>query len=458
MAGDDSLSRHFVQTYPVFEIGTTFHNAFFPYVSILDLFFLLPETHPENRKDYIAQKNGGLIMRKSSKVAVLCSSILLSASLLTPVYADSSEKSQAAPQSQNHAVSGFISHGELSKELQQIEKSSQGKVDVEVVGNSNQGREIYKATVGTGDKVVLIQSEIHGNEKAGTAALLKMLQQLGSNNSPDMRKLRNELTIVTMPMINPDATELNRRGNEMTWDEVVADFPQLEDAQPSWNYYTYQNQYWDYASNPGFDINRDFNPDLNYVAQSEDFPGNSATPGWYITPETQTVRDVYKGLTEQYGNVDVFIDLHHQGEYLIEGTEDEVTLSLSGLFVPAPSSEEGEKYREYADSYNGEFSKQLNVAAYNALQGMGNSPFGNISLYSQGLDLPGTALGSFALNGSGTVLFEVTGQTQSFGQKKKGQLVKAVQTGLYGILDSVATDEVYELDADDYNEIPLTER
>lgn len=89
---------------------------------------------------------------------------------------------------------------------------------------------------------------------------------------------------------------------------------------------------------------------------------------------------------------------------------------------------------------------------------MGNSPFGNISLYPQDLDLPGTALGSFALNGSGSVIFEITGQTQNFGQKKMGQLTKAVETGLYGILNSLATDEVYELNVEDYDDIPLTDR
>lgn len=92
-----------------------------------------------------------------------------------------------------------------------------------------------------------------------------MLQQLSRNDSPELKKLREELTIVAMPMINPDATELNRRGNEMTWEEVALKFPQLKDARPSWNYYTYINKYWDYASNPEFDVNRDFNLDLHYT-------------------------------------------------------------------------------------------------------------------------------------------------------------------------------------------------
>ncbi|MBF0705415.1 peptidase M14 [Alkalihalobacillus hwajinpoensis] len=395
-------------------------------------------------------------MNRKKKVTLLCSTLILTSVFASPTMAAPNAKPVQA-QSQEYSISGFISHAELSKKLQQIDKSSQGQVNVEVAGYSNQGREIYKATVGSGDKVILVQSEIHGNEKTGTAALLNLLQKLGSN-SPEAKKIRNEVTIVAMPMVNPDATELNRRGNDMSWSEVVEDFPQLASALPSWNYYTYTNQYWDYDSNPGFDVNRDFNPNLNYVPQPEDFPNNSSNPGWYITPEAQTVRDVYKGLLSEYGVVDVFVDLHHQGEYFVEGTDDKVTLSISGDFVPDPESEEGSKYSEYADTYDGDFSKQLNVAAYNALQERGNSPFDHISLYPQNLDLPGTALGSFALNGSGAVLFEVTGQTQSYGQKEKGRLIKAVEIGLNGIIDSVVSEDVYEIDPEDYDSIPLTER
>ncbi|WP_235872271.1 M14 family zinc carboxypeptidase [Siminovitchia acidinfaciens] len=395
-------------------------------------------------------------MKLKRKVALLSGTVLLSAGMLAPVHTSLPGKPLQASANQEYSVAGFISHAELVNQMDQLKNSKYA--DVEVAGHSNHGREIYKVTVGKGDKVVLIQSEIHGNEKVGTKALLNMLQQLSQNDSPEIKKLREELTIVAMPMINPDATELNRRGNEMTWEEVVSKFPELEGVRPSWNYYTYVNRYWDYASNPGFDVNRDFNPNLDYTPKRQDFPGNSARPGWYITPEAQTVRDVYKDLKKQFGNVDVFIDLHHQGEYVIKDTDDPVTLSLSGVFVPDPNTEEGAKYREYADQYQGDFSKQLNVAAYNALQQIGNSPFKNISLYPQDLDLPGTALGSFALNGSGAILFEITGQTQSYGQKRMGQLTKAVETGVLGILDSVATGDVYEIDVEAYDEIPLTER
>ncbi|WP_317777082.1 M14 family zinc carboxypeptidase [Peribacillus sp. CSMR9] len=128
-----------------------------------------------------------------------------------------------------------LQHAELGKKLEQIASDSQGKVKVDVAGYSNRNREIYKATVGTGDKVVLIQSEIHGNEKTGTDAILNILKFLGTN-SPEAEKIRKDITLVALPKMNPDAAELNRRGNDMTWAEVVEQFPQIAGANPSWNY------------------------------------------------------------------------------------------------------------------------------------------------------------------------------------------------------------------------------
>lgn len=392
---------------------------------------------------------------KKKKLMTTIGVLGLCTALAMPAYA---VETTSQPDSHHHdySISGFIDYSELQKNLFQIEKTSKGTVQVDVAGQSNKGLDIYTARVGTGDKVVLIQSEIHGNEKTGTVAILNLLKTL-SNNSKESKQIREELTIVFMPMMNPDASEADKRRNSMTWSEAVEDFPQLAGATPSWNYLDRGiSQSYNYGENPGFDVNRDFNPDLNYVPQAADFPGASNTPGWFITPESQVSRDVYKSLQEEYGKVDVFIDLHHQGMYYVDGTDDEVTLSLSAQFVPDPNTPEGSKYAEYADNYDYDFSRQLNVAAYNELQSYGNSRFKNISLYSQGLDLPGTALGSYALNGSGTVLFEVRGQTQMMGQKEKGLLVKSVERGLSAIVESVADGSVETLNPEDYEKIPLT--
>ena len=345
----------------------------------------------------------------------------------------------------------WTDHAELGRELATLEATSGGRLSVDTIGESNRGREIWAARVGEGDKVVLVQSEIHGNEKTGTEALLSLLRTV-SAPTPQANAWREAVTLVAVPKMNPDAAELDRRGNDRTWNEVVADFPQLAGAQPAWNYYTRATQGDDYASRPGFDVNRDFHPDLDYVPQPQDFPGSSDEPGWYIHPESQTIRDLYVDLQAEFGEVDTFVDLHHQAPcYTVEGGNDRVTMSLSGKFVDV------EDHAEYAKGYDLDYSKQLTLAAYDELQ-QASSPFSNITLYPQDIDLPGTALGSFALNGSGTVLFEVRGQTQSWGAKNRGQLVQAVERGLTGIVDAVADGSVDDLDPTRYDEIPETDR
>ena len=107
--------------------------------------------------------------------------------LTLPAYA---AETVSKPETHHHenSISGFISHSELQKTLSKIEAASKGIVQVEVAGQSHNGLDIYTATVGTGDKVILVQSEIHGNEKTGTVALLNLLVEaavlaLGSRHS-----------------------------------------------------------------------------------------------------------------------------------------------------------------------------------------------------------------------------------------------------------------------------------
>ena len=389
--------------------------------------------------------------RRLLAVALPAAAALAVPALATAPAAAQPAQADCGTQTGDTGTNAWTSHAELERELTGLEARSKGTMDLDVIGQTNQGRDIFAARVGTGDRVVLVQSEIHGNEKTGPDAVVNLLKTLTSP-SPQAQQLRENVTVVAIPKMNADGAELDRRGNDRTWAEVVADFPQLAEARPAWNYYTRTLQGDDYASRPGFDVNRDFNPDLDYVPSASDFPGNSGTAGWYIQPEAQAVRDLYTGLKEEFGEVDSFVDLHHQAPcYLVEGGQDWVTLSLSGKFIDI------DRHPGYADTYDLDYSKQLTVAAYDELQ-QASSPFSNVTLYPQNTDLPGTALGSFGLNGSGTVLFEVRGQTQSWGAKAKGQLVGAVERGLMGIVEAVADGSVDTIDTARYDAIPETVR
>lgn len=380
--------------------------------------------------------------RHAPLVAVPAAGVLALTALVAPsVTATAAPPNNAACHTQvgDTSVAGFLSHAEVGSRLDRIERTSQGTVDVDVAGYTNNGREIWSARVGTGDTVVLVQSQIHGNEPHGTVALLDLLSTLG-NGSTRSAEIREAVTVVAIPQMNGDGSELDQRQSDMTWDDVVALHPQLAGARPAWNYN---------ARVGGFDLNRDFNPDLDYVPSPADLPGTSAGTGWYLTPEAQTVRDVYRDLEGEFGVVDVFVDLHNQGPcYSGENMTEQSTLSISGRFIADPA--------QFGDWPNFDYdaSRQANVAVYDALQQRGRSGFAPVTLYPQDTNLPGTALGSFALRGSATVLFETTGQTQSTGQKKAGMLAKQVEVGLMGIVDAIADGTLASIDPSRYDAIP----
>lgn len=334
---------------------------------------------------------------------------------------------------------GFLSHDQVTRSLERLERTSGGTLEVTQAGSTNLGKEIWAARVGEGDRVVLVQAQIHGNEMHGTRALLDVLGTV-SGNSPRAERIREEITLVAIPMLNADGSEIAQRQNRMTWDDVVAAFPQLEGAPTAWNFN---------RNAQGFDVNRDFTPDLDYVPTAADFPGNSASTGWYITPEAQAVRDVYAGLESEFGLVDVFVDLHGQGPCYVGDTmpDDYSPLSISGRFIADPA--------EHGDWPNFDFdaSRRANVAVFDALQGDG-SPYGKVTLYPQNINLPGTALGSFALRGSATVLFETSSQNQALGHKRAGMLIRQVEVGLMGIVDALTDGTFDTIDPERYDLIP----
>ncbi|GAA2603739.1 M14 family zinc carboxypeptidase [Actinomadura fulvescens] len=349
----------------------------------------------------------------------------------------------------------FVDYREMRRELAHIERISRGRVDVKAVGKSNRGRTIYTATVGTGKKVFLVTSEIHGNEKTGTTALLRILKWLGTSGSPEAKRLRRTVTFVAVPKINPDGAELDRRGNDNAWAEVQKDFPQLAGRPPAWNYLNTSLQGDDYTKRPGFDLNRDFNPNLKYVPKPEDVPGESAKPGWFLNPESQTLRDIYTKLRARKGKVDVYVDLHHQGACVREDAQNRL-LDVAVDYPPLPDKffEPGGKYAAYAKTYAKKLSKQLAVSAFRGIEKRGY--IGARYPHAPTRDLPGQARCSLAMIGTGTVLFEVRGQTQTMGHQQSERFTRAVTAGLTNMLNDLSTGRVYGIDPDTFERFPGT--
>jgi hypothetical protein len=144
-----------------------------------------------------------------------------------------------------------------------------------------------------------------------------------------------------MPMVNPDGGERNRRTNHISWQDVQESFPQFASAPPAW-YHRPSNLG---INLPGFDLNRDFNADLDYVPRPQDLPGDPNDAGFYLSPESQAIRDVYIDLREEFGEVDVVVDLHHMGPCdRLTGREQDGRLISVSLDYPPLGVDDGAAY------------------------------------------------------------------------------------------------------------------
>jgi hypothetical protein len=145
-----------------------------------------------------------------------------------------------------------------------------------VAGRSIEGRDIYQITIGSGSTKVLLWSQMHGDEPTATAALFDIFRFLSANDQyNELRQLLlNELTLVFIPMLNPDGAERYERRNAL-----------------------------------GIDLNRDA---LRRVS-----------------PESQILKQVRDELAADWG-----FNLHDQNRYYSAGFPSDQTASLSFLAPP----------------------------------------------------------------------------------------------------------------------------
>ena len=318
----------------------------------------------------------------------------------------------------NTNIASITTYADLIAELERIEKTSRFGVDVFTlaeagteVSTSEQGRDLYVATVGDGDEHVWLQGRIHGNEPYGTESLLAVLKEMGTNGSPDWTLLRETYTFHVIPMYNPDGSELNIR-------QTI-----LQDG-----------------SEQRIDLNRDWGVGKFAAAESEAF-------------------------YEYWTMVDpaFAVDIHHQGLKREYGTGDEVTLSLGISLAPGgptlPSVEGG--------AYD-VLTRQMHVHVYDELQQAG---YVNMDRYQVGgsleIDIKGGVVSAMmlgldheGLNPEGhsnpAIFFETSGNTSdgSLGQKARGKSIQQNIVALTELLTGMATGEVQQEDPARWEEIP----
>lgn len=105
-----------------------------------------------------------------------------------------------------------FTHDELWNALDEASRSE--SLRVEELGRSLQNRDIRALTFGHGPTRVLLWSQMHGDESTATMALVDLIHWFtGHDGDPVRDAISENLTVVMIPMLNPDGAERFQRRN-----------------------------------------------------------------------------------------------------------------------------------------------------------------------------------------------------------------------------------------------------
>ncbi len=111
-----------------------------------------------------------------------------------------------------------LRHDELVRQLQELAARHPGSLSLAAVGRSVEGREIQLLTLGRGPRRVMLWSQMHGDEPSATPALLDLVSSLLSVDAPEHRLILERLTLLVVPMLNPDGASRYARRNSQAID------------------------------------------------------------------------------------------------------------------------------------------------------------------------------------------------------------------------------------------------
>ncbi len=91
---------------------------------------------------------------------------------------------------------------------------SNGTLKLTAAGRSYEGRTIYSVSAGNGPVRVLLWSQMHGDESTATRALGDIFNHIAMTaDEPATKDMLTRLTLLALPMLNPDGAERRSRRN-----------------------------------------------------------------------------------------------------------------------------------------------------------------------------------------------------------------------------------------------------
>lgn len=288
-------------------------------------------------------------------------------------------------------------------EYLKTQDSKQDAMELEVIGQTVKGKDIYMAKYISNPEnpTILFLTQQHGNEQLTTEGALEFIKHLGTNKT---KGVLDNVNVLIIPMLNADGAmgDVN-----FSLDDYLADGDR--------HLTRYNANY--------VDLNREHDK-----ATSE------------MEPEA---RVLHENVFAKY-DIDYMIDLHHQGTR----SETEGELVSGSILYPTNSNVKPEVL---------EGSKKLGSVVYHTLEETG---WGHIGKYNGGSGENIGRNGAAVRYDISTLLFEMRGMSDHYiesyalGQKSNGYLIKQTVTTLDAAVRAIADGSINSADTSFWDTLP----
>lgn len=208
-------------------------------------------------------------------------------------------------------VDAAYSYRHLCEQIGQLQRKYPTLLEVDSIGNSVLGKQLYRLRLGNGPLKVHYNGSFHANEWITTILLMKFVEDLLKDSTDqqirqgkDVLQLLSKVTLDVVPMVNPDGVDLVQEG-------LTSDHPcyaaLLEYNKGSFNFIDWK------ANIRGVDLNDQFpaNWEIERERRSPDSPGPRDYVG--MSPMSEPEAVAMAAHTRQCG-FDLVMAFHTQGE------------------------------------------------------------------------------------------------------------------------------------------------
>lgn len=203
-----------------------------------------------------------------------------------------------------------LTYAEMEYKLQVIALMYPSLTKLSEIGQSVEGRTLYALTLGTGKKEILMDGSFHAREHMTTNVLMEMIEHYVRHyvnetkmQGYDVNKLLQKVSIVFVPMVNPDGVTLAQGGKVKTSRAKLVAINSGSTNFDRWK-----------ANANGGDLNRQFAVNWQSIKNTKpSFKGYKGT-----APYTEPEAVAMKRLIDQ-GNHLAYVSYHSSGQIIYWG-------------------------------------------------------------------------------------------------------------------------------------------